>query len=167
MRKLRLLTTLPLLAIAALSFAGGPVAVGKLGQATEPTAVYSSPNTHVRMLYRLNAYDYLIYKHSDDPNWDRVLLKNGHYAYTPSYVVAELPYTYYRRSRRSSLDVPAQRDGSATSRGSANNMLRYALQFQGTPYVWGGDDLVSGVDCSGFVKKIRGRDRPGSTPYRR
>ncbi|MDE7354696.1 MAG: C40 family peptidase [Acetatifactor sp.] len=31
---------------------------------------------------------------------------------------------------------------------------RYALRFLGTPYVWGGDSLTEGVDCSGFVMSV-------------
>lgn len=34
------------------------------------------------------------------------------------------------------------------------NMLDYAQRFLGTPYVWGGNSLTKGVDCSGFVKQI-------------
>lgn len=30
----------------------------------------------------------------------------------------------------------------------------YATQFLGTPYVWGGNDLSKGVDCSGLVQQV-------------
>lgn len=30
----------------------------------------------------------------------------------------------------------------------------YAKKFIGTPYVWGGDDLKTGVDCSGLVQQV-------------
>lgn len=30
----------------------------------------------------------------------------------------------------------------------------YALQFVGTPYVWGGSSLTNGTDCSGFVMSV-------------
>lgn len=33
----------------------------------------------------------------------------------------------------------------------ANDVVSYAKQFLGTPYVWGGTDLNTGVDCSGYV----------------
>ena len=36
----------------------------------------------------------------------------------------------------------------------ANGLVNYALQFVGNPYSYGGSDLYSGVDCSGFTMKI-------------
>lgn len=34
------------------------------------------------------------------------------------------------------------------------NIVNYALQFVGNPYVWGGESLTQGADCSGFVQTI-------------
>ena len=34
------------------------------------------------------------------------------------------------------------------------NMVSYAMQFLGNPYVWGGTSLTNGTDCSGFVMRI-------------
>lgn len=33
-------------------------------------------------------------------------------------------------------------------------VAKYAIQFIGNPYVWGGESLTEGVDCSGFVMKV-------------
>lgn len=33
-------------------------------------------------------------------------------------------------------------------------IVTYARQFLGTPYVWGGESLKHGIDCSGFTMKI-------------
>jgi len=33
-------------------------------------------------------------------------------------------------------------------------LLDYAQRFLGTPYVWGGNSLTKGVDCSGFVQQV-------------
>ena len=30
----------------------------------------------------------------------------------------------------------------------------YAFQFAGIPYSWGGDNLLTGLDCSGFVQRV-------------
>lgn len=33
-------------------------------------------------------------------------------------------------------------------------MVKFALQFVGNPYVWGGTSLTNGADCSGFVMSV-------------
>ena len=33
-------------------------------------------------------------------------------------------------------------------------MVNYALQFLGNPYVWGGNSLTNGCDCSHFVYNV-------------
>lgn len=35
-----------------------------------------------------------------------------------------------------------------------NEIVEYALRFLGRPYVWGGESLMYGCDCSGFVMKV-------------
>ncbi|HWT75699.1 MAG TPA: NlpC/P60 family protein [Mobilitalea sp.] len=35
-----------------------------------------------------------------------------------------------------------------------NEIITYALKFVGNPYVWGGESLTRGADCSGFVQAI-------------
>lgn len=42
----------------------------------------------------------------------------------------------------------------AETSGKGEEMVAYAKQFLGTPYVWGGTDLKRGVDCSGFVYAV-------------
>ncbi len=41
-----------------------------------------------------------------------------------------------------------------TSQSLRNQIVSYAMQFLGNPYVWGGESLTSGVDCSGFTMKV-------------
>ena len=37
---------------------------------------------------------------------------------------------------------------------SGNSIVDYANQFVGNPYVWGGNSLTSGIDCSHFVWQV-------------
>jgi cell wall-associated NlpC family hydrolase/Skp family chaperone for outer membrane proteins len=37
---------------------------------------------------------------------------------------------------------------------SGSTVVSYAMQFVGHPYVWGGNSLTNGVDCSGFVHEV-------------
>lgn len=42
----------------------------------------------------------------------------------------------------------------ASTGGAGQDVVNYALQFVGNPYVWGGTDPVNGADCSGFVQSV-------------
>ena len=46
----------------------------------------------------------------------------------------------------STAKEPSGKSGSA--------VVKYALQFVGNPYVWGGTSLTGGADCSGFTMRI-------------
>lgn len=43
---------------------------------------------------------------------------------------------------------------SESGRISGEDVVNYALQFVGRRYVWGGESLTDGVDCSGFTMKV-------------
>ena len=42
--------------------------------------------------------------------------------------------------------------GAESTTGDA--VVAFAKQFLGNPYVWGGNDLNTGVDCSGFTQQV-------------
>lgn len=41
-----------------------------------------------------------------------------------------------------------------TGSSTGNQLYKWATQFLGNPYVWGGIDPVRGIDCSGFTMQI-------------
>ena len=43
---------------------------------------------------------------------------------------------------------------SANTSSQGQAILQYAQQFIGNPYVYGGNSLTDGVDCSGFVQQV-------------
>ncbi len=57
-----------------------------------------------------------------------------------------------------SADYLSVREGVRTTRsagsGKGSDVVAYGKQFIGTPYVWGGTNLRTGVDCSGFVYSV-------------
>ena len=49
-------------------------------------------------------------------------------------------------------EAPVYEDPGTSSIGE--QIVSYALQFVGNPYVWGGTSLTDGADCSGFTQSV-------------
>lgn len=67
--------------------------------------------------------------------------------------------TGYIKSDYLTTTKPSVTTGSSTTASSSDSSLGqqivdYALQFEGNPYVYGGNSLTSGVDCSGFTQQV-------------
>ena len=61
----------------------------------------------------------------------------------------EVRYALAEAIKFSPLEEAAQASASRRSQ-----IVNYALQFVGNPYVWGGTSLTKGADCSGFTMKV-------------
>jgi hypothetical protein len=147
MKALCVVLTLVILACAALAPAERRVVLGKLGQVTEVTRIHAAPNTRSRVFYRARAFEYIVLRDAERQGWFRVLMSNGLWGYIQADTVARLPYNV--------THTPSSRPGgNVASRGA---LAQYALNYTGTPYEWGGNDMRNGVDCSGFVKNLFGR----------
>jgi cell wall-associated NlpC family hydrolase len=46
------------------------------------------------------------------------------------------------------------KEAAATQSELGQQVVEYACQFIGNPYVWGGTSLTEGADCSGFVQSV-------------
>ncbi|MBR2528916.1 MAG: C40 family peptidase [Blautia sp.] len=57
-------------------------------------------------------------------------------------------------SSASGQDPKEEKEEKSLLKITGQDIADFALQFTGTPYVWGGSSLTSGVDCSGFVMKV-------------
>ncbi len=128
-----------ILVVSAQSFAIEGRVLGNLGQAVETTNIYASPNTKSRIFYTAKQYKYLIVSKYTD-TYHKVVMSNGVYGYARTSKVAMLPQLVRQSTQSSSRAVAATK----------------GLNYIGTPYVWGGDNINSGIDCSGFVKKLYG-----------
>ena len=56
-------------------------------------------------------------------------------------------------SEEQQATAPVQAPTSSGS-GIGNEVVNYAMQFVGNPYVYGGSSLTNGTDCSGFVMSV-------------
>ena len=144
--------TLLTAAIACASAHAEKVVLGKLGQALKGAAIHSRPNSISHVFYRVKPYEYLVLQTGRDSAYYRVLLQNNRYGYIASDAVAKLPYNV--TADRDNPTRFSYRDTSTPT--SRSDMARYALNFKGTPYKWGGNSLSTGIDCSGFVKSLYG-----------
>jgi cell wall-associated NlpC family hydrolase len=65
-----------------------------------------------------------------------------------------------RRAQEAKKNNSSQKTNTASSRpsGSSSNLrneiINYAQKFVGNRYVWGGESLTNGADCSGFVQSV-------------
>ncbi len=131
--------------------------LGKLGQTIKAANIYSSPSTKGRVYYRAKEYEYIIINSSKHLSWLRVKLQNGKDGYITQESVARLPYDVTQ-----ALPVASKSRSTTTTNfrsaptGSRAEVANYALNYIGTPYVWGGNNLNKGIDCSGFVQQLYG-----------
>lgn len=57
-------------------------------------------------------------------------------------------------SSGSSSSGSSSSSSGASYSGRGSSVVSYATQFVGNPYVWGGESLTNGADCSGFIKSV-------------
>jgi cell wall-associated NlpC family hydrolase len=129
------------------------VVLGKLGQSIKRTGIYASPTSRSRLYYQARSYEYLVLRSSSTKGWYRVLLQNGRFGYIKAQTVACLPYEVTAKEQPR---VQNTMTASTVSSDAGAFVANYGLNYIGTPYKWGGNDINRGIDCSGFVKKLYG-----------
>jgi len=123
----RTILVLTALALSLPSFAVKKV-LGKLGQATEATTIYSSMSKRSHAYYRVKQYEYLVVN-SARGNWMRVLMCDGRSGFVPAETVAKLPYQVTADVGGRSGD----RSGGTLASRSGSAIANYATNFVGTP----------------------------------
>ena len=101
-----------------------------------------------------NGYTFNIVGIADD-GWVKVMDDNERIGYVKAEFVdfkngSKPDNTVYDNSRASRVNY----ENEAPATVKAGEMIDYAKQFIGTPYVYGGTSLTSGVDCSGFIYSV-------------
>lgn len=65
----------------------------------------------------------------------------------------EFIYAESREQENQRLEVEAKAEAKRVET-IGEQVVSYACQFIGNPYVWGGTSLTNGADCSGFVQSV-------------
>lgn len=126
--------------------------LGKLGQVTKAFKIRSRPGNKGSVYYKAKVKEYVVVRPDAGGNYNQILLSNGVWGYAPNGVLEVLPYTV----KSAEPIVPGRARVTLSSRSRAA-IAQYAENFVGTPYVWGGNSLTGGIDCSGFVKNLYGK----------
>lgn len=61
-------------------------------------------------------------------------------------------YQFNNAGQANVPNIPINGTGQTTD--LRRSIVQFAIQYVGNKYVWGGEDLDNGVDCSGFVMKV-------------
>ncbi|MBS1704316.1 MAG: C40 family peptidase [Armatimonadetes bacterium] len=151
----RITALLSAAACAASGYAATAKVLGHLGQTVETAIIRSKPSTKGGIYHRAKAFEYIIIKDVKQSGWLGVVMSDMRTGYIKADLVARLPYEVTTQTAEQPRSTGSGRDlGTPASRSEIAN---YALNFVGTPYKWGGNDINRGIDCSGFVKVLYGK----------
>jgi cell wall-associated NlpC family hydrolase len=140
--------------------------LGLVGKIVQKVRVHSSASTRSRTLFWTQPDKTLVVKTEAPQGWMKVLLTSGGYGYVSKDAVELVKQTTEEGTRYLEVvsdTAPKPRAQLVASRGTARSnekgraaAAEWGTQFKGTRYVWGGNDLENGIDCSGFVQKLYG-----------
>lgn len=107
--------------------------------------VREQPNTQCTILTKVAENEELEVAEVLD-GWVRVNIDS-----VTGYVCADYVQVYDTLPKGVTLKQLSYGDGISST---AVDLIEYAKQFLGNPYVWGGTSLTNGTDCSGFTMRI-------------
>src|SRR5688572_21861978 len=136
-------------------------AIGKLGQVKEGAIIFSKPDEKSKKLNtKVKEGTYVVIRKISG-DWVTLVMSDGTDAYMKLDHIEKLPYDVNIRkpepvaATRGNIGRTA-RDFAPKITGDdlGSQIVRYGTEFIGTKYVWGGNSLTAGVDCSGYVQQL-------------
>ena len=133
----------------------------QVGQIVRNAKVYKAADTNAKSYFSVDAKDTIVVKADGPDGWTKVALSTGDYGYIENDAVTLLAMAIPREQLESQIQPTVSR-GSTMSRGGVARGSRNAreaaaetgLDYLGVSYVWGGNDIENGIDCSGFVQQL-------------
>lgn len=133
---------------------GKNYAVVKKG--TDTLNVREKKNTKSDIVTQITDGDDAIVQ-SISKDWVKIKTDSGKVGYVAKeYVSTTLKFKHAVSAAQKKASESAKSTSTAKepSGKSGSAVVKYALQFVGNPYVWGGTSLTGGADCSGFTMRI-------------
>ena len=90
-------------------------------------------------------YDYEDYSYIGDE------IYNEEYSYVEEQPVYQQEEEYYIEEQ---VSYQQEEESYTTHNESNSDIIEYGSQFIGNPYLWGGNSLTDGIDCSHFVWQV-------------
>ena len=70
------------------------------------------------------------------------------------YIVSDPSLVSVRYTLNTAIHFTPEEEEEKKEQSLRSQIVNYAMQFLGNRYVWGGESLTNGVDCSGFTMKV-------------
>ena len=118
----------------------------------------AEPNTNSKIFTTIsNSEKYPIVSQSD--GWVEIELEDNNNAFLST------EFVDVRYALNEAIKFTPAEDAANAIMARRNEIVNYAMQFLGNPYVWGGTSLTNGCDCSGFTMQILGKYGVGLPHY--
>lgn len=133
--------------------------------------IRKAPNEEAEIFKTLNNGDEIEVEADLGNGWYKLMLDDEAGYVAAEYLTVETRYTYAESKEDEAIRLEAERKAREAKKKKndytgenkkydapegmdGQSVANYAVQFVGNPYVWGGESLTNGADCSGFVKSI-------------
>lgn len=126
------------------------IAAAKITTATVNTQtlyVREEPTAESRILDALAEGETVVVEETLE-GWEKIVIEDQECYISTEYVTLEETYKEAESKEEEEARLAAE---YANIR---QELIDYAQQFVGNPYVWGGTSLTNGADCSGFVMSV-------------
>jgi cell wall-associated NlpC family hydrolase len=137
-----LFVKLSILALVAAGYSQQKI-LGRVAEVTKGASVFAGKSSSSKKYFFVTPGLKLVVKTVEEP-WAGVLMENG--------ATGWIKLDFLEITENDAILSTDQPD--LASRGASGRMIEIAEQHIGTPYVWGGNDMNRGIDCSGFVKQL-------------